>query len=171
MGCKYNFLAHNQYSKSEMSRIENIEFIALGESCFSYLYVCVFWVTTHFLLRAMFVQVWKALVSFSDFQILFHGIRRGLRYRRGDADGRSWVERAPGTSPLPAKVVRCLSGSHVGVLCDISSLKKKDSTEKKSWKAADLPHWVCVVWSIDSLLCDFICEAGGSCVPSTLLLP
>lgn len=89
------------------------------------------WVTMHFLLRAMFVQVWKALVSFSDFQILFHGIQRGLRYRREDWDGRSWVERAPGTSLLLARVVPCSSRSHVRVLYDISTFFKKKTLLKK----------------------------------------
>jgi len=162
VGCKNNFLARDQYSKSEMSRIANIEYIALRKKVVSVTYVCVCsgsLCKMHFLLRAMFVQVWKAMVSFSDFQILFHGIQRGLRYLRGDWDGRSWVGRSPRMSPLLAKVVPCLSGSRVRFLYDISSFKKRESTKKKkkSRRATDLPHWVCVALSIDSLLCDFIC--------------
>lgn len=96
------------------------------------------WVTMHFLLRAMFVQVWKALVSFSDFQILFHGIQRGLRYRREDWDGRSWVERAPGTSLLLARVVPCSSRSHVRVLYDISTFFLK---KRLYWKKELKSQW------------------------------
>lgn len=114
-----------------MGRIQNIEYIAFREkivSATSVLCVCVCsgsLCKTHFLLRAMIVQVWKAQVSFSDFQVLFHGIQWGLRHLKGDWGGRSWIQRAPGTSPLLAKVVPCVSGSCVGFLCGISCLKKK----------------------------------------------
>lgn len=97
VGYKLSLVVHDQHLKNEVNRMENIRGNCTGDeimwrdSCFSYLkYVCsVSQCKIHFLFWVMFAKVLKMLASSCGFVVVFYGIWEGLRYFRGDWNGKS----------------------------------------------------------------------------------